>query len=104
LRSKAGFGVAALWWLCASSVSAEEVGVASYYDNPHYSGLIAAHRTLPLGTRVRVTNLSNHRSVIVIIIDRGPFLKGRVIDLSLAAADALGFRDQGLARVSLDPI
>ncbi len=59
----------------------------------------AAHRTLPFGTRVRVTNSSNGRSVVVRINDRGPFVRGRIIDLTPAAASALGF--SGLARVTL---
>lgn len=61
--------------------------------------LTAAHRTLPFGTRVTVTNKRNSRSVVVRINDRGPFVRGRVIDLSPAAAGALGF--SGLAPVSL---
>ncbi|MGC1874535.1 MAG: septal ring lytic transglycosylase RlpA family protein [Pseudolabrys sp.] len=63
------------------------------------SGLTAAHRTLPFGTHVRVTNKSNGRSVVVRINDRGPFVRGRIIDLSPAAASALGF--SGLAHVTL---
>jgi rare lipoprotein A len=62
-------------------------------------GLTAAHRTLPFGTKVRVTNTRNKRSVVVRINDRGPFIKGRVIDLTPAGASALGF--SGLAPVSL---
>ncbi|MGE3228994.1 MAG: septal ring lytic transglycosylase RlpA family protein [Hyphomicrobium sp.] len=84
-------------------------GVASYYwqgqrtasgarFNP--DGLTAAHRTLPFGTRVVVTNHSNGRSVTVTINDRGPFIKGRVIDLSRGAAAAIGMTGAGLARVS----
>jgi rare lipoprotein A len=61
--------------------------------------LIAAHRSLPFGTRVRVTNRRNSRSVVVRIVDRGPFIRGRVIDLSPAAARVLGF--SGLAPVTL---
>ncbi|MGH9404935.1 MAG: septal ring lytic transglycosylase RlpA family protein [Terriglobia bacterium] len=61
--------------------------------------MIAAHRTLPLGTRVRVTNLRNGRSVIVRIRDRGPWIGNRIIDLSRAAARRLGFTGQGLAPV-----
>jgi rare lipoprotein A len=64
--------------------------------------LTAAHRTLPFGTMVRVTNLQNGRTVIVRINDRGPFTKGRIIDLSPAAARQLGF--SGLAAVTLDVI
>ena len=63
-------------------------------------GLTAAHRTLPFGTLVRVTNHRNGQSVVVRINDRGPFTRGRVIDLTPAAAGRLGF--SGLARVSLD--
>jgi rare lipoprotein A (peptidoglycan hydrolase) len=63
------------------------VGVASYYGG---SGMTAAHRTLPFGTRVRVTNLANGHTVIVRINDRGPFVRGRSIDLSAGAARAIG--------------
>jgi rare lipoprotein A (peptidoglycan hydrolase) len=59
----------------------------------------AAHRSLPFGTRVRVTNLANDRSVVVIINDRGPSVRGRVLDLSLAAARSLGMTDRGVADV-----
>jgi rare lipoprotein A len=83
---------------------AGEKGIASYYQNPRYSGLIAAHKTLPLGARVKVFNLDNGRSAIVRIVDRGPFIRGRVIDVSPAAASALGFRGAGLAHVRLELI
>ena len=62
--------------------------------------LTAAHRSLPFGTKVRVTNNQNGRSVVVTINDRGPFVRGRVIDLTPAGARALGF--SGLTRVKLD--
>jgi rare lipoprotein A len=92
-----------------SSGSGGGSGIASYYwqgqqtasgarFNPN--GMTAAHRTLPFGTRVQVTNHSNGRSVTVTINDRGPFIKGRVIDLSRGAASAIGMTGQGLARVS----
>lgn len=85
-------------------------GMASYYwqgqrtasgvrFNP--DGLTAAHRTLPFGTRVRVTNQSNGQSVVVTINDRGPFVGGRVIDLSRGAARAINMTGAGVARVSL---
>lgn len=64
--------------------------------------LTAAHPTLPLGTLVRVTNLENHRTVVVRINDRGPFVKGRVIDLSYAAARVLDMVEQGTCRVRLE--
>ena len=65
-------------------------------------GLTAAHRTLPFGTLVRVTNERNGRSVVVRINDRGPFVRGRVIDLTPAGARALGF--SGLAQVDLNVV
>src|SRR5262245_46525617 len=89
-------------------------GVASWYGYPHHgrltaSGqrfdmheLTAAHRTLPLGTRLRVTNLNNGRSVTVIITDRAPFAKNRLIDLSYAAAWAIGMVGPGIATVRLE--
>lgn len=63
--------------------------------------LTAAHRFLPLGTRVRVTNLSNGRSVLVTINDRGPYIRGRHIDLSVAAARAIGMLNRGVAEVMI---
>jgi rare lipoprotein A len=82
-------------------------GVASVYSgqktaNGEYAsagGLTAAHRTLPFGTKVRVTNQHTGRSVVVRINDRGPFVRGRVIDITPAAAHALGM--SGLAPVTL---
>jgi rare lipoprotein A len=62
-------------------------------------GMTAAHRSLPFGTRVKVTNRNNGRSVVVRINDRGPFVRGRVIDLSTAAARVIGF--SGVAPVTL---
>jgi rare lipoprotein A len=76
--------------------------LATYYRNPNHGGLIAAHRTLPFGTRVRVYNLENGRSAVVVIVDRGPFARGRVIDVSTIAADALGMRQAGVVRVRLE--
>src|SRR5271165_1888127 len=81
--------------------SATELGLASYYGA---AGLIAAHRSLPMGSRVKVLNLNNGRSVILRIMDRGPFIRGRVIDVSAAAAEALGFRNAGLAHVKIDAV
>jgi rare lipoprotein A len=85
-------------------------GVASYYSerqrlasggwfNPN--AMTAAHKTLPFGTRVRVTHLGNGRSVDVRITDRGPYVAGRVIDLSKAAAGAIGMSGQGTAQIKL---
>lgn len=66
--------------------------------------LTAAHPTLPFGSKVRVENLRNGRSVVVRINDRGPFAKGRVIDVSRAAAEKLGMMRAGVARVSVTPV
>ena len=82
-------------------------GIASVYsggrtangERARPSGLTAAHRTLPFGTLVRITNQHTGRSVVVRINDRGPFVRGRVIDVTPAAAHALGF--SGLAHVTL---
>jgi rare lipoprotein A len=65
-------------------------------------GLTAAHRTLTLGTRARITNLDNGREVDLIINDRGPFVRGRILDCSYGAAKALGFAGAGLARVRIE--
>ena len=85
-------------------------GIASYYWQPQRvasggwfnpNAMTAAHKTLPFGTMVRVTNLNNGRAVTVRINDRGPYIAGRVIDLSRAAASAVGMVGSGVARVSL---
>ena len=67
-------------------------------------GLSAAHKYLPLPTYVRVTNLENGRSIIVRVNDRGPFVKGRILDLSAGAARKLGFYDEGTVRVDVEAI
>ena len=85
--------------------SAEEQGLASYsHQYPRSSGLIAAHRTLARGSQVRVLNLDNGRSAVMRIVDRGPFIAGRVIDVSVEAAEALGLREAGLAHVRIDSV
>jgi rare lipoprotein A len=94
----------------AGEARAGSVGYASYYKhgaktangeryNPH--GLTAAHRSLPFGTKVRVKHLASGRTVVVRINDRGPFIRSRIIDLSLGAASALGIRSAGVAKVSV---
>jgi len=92
------------------------VGLASYYgrefdgkptssgETYHASHLTAAHRTLPFNTIVRVTNLSNGKKVIVRINDRGPFVRGRIIDLSLAAAKRLDMIEAGVVRVRVEVV
>lgn len=97
----------------SEKVQATSKGMASYYSyeggnrtatgerfNPQ--GLTAAHRSLPFGTLVRVTNTGNGRSVVVRINDRGPFIRGRLIDLSLGAARELGMISSGVAAVKLE--
>jgi peptidoglycan lytic transglycosylase len=76
-------------------------GVASYY---RAAGLTAAHRTLPFGTRVKVTNVKTGRSVIVRINDRGPFIHGRSIDLSQGAAEEVGMTQAGIAQVRMEVV
>ena len=66
--------------------------------------LTAAHRNLPFGTVLRVTNLANQRSILVRVNDRGPFVRGRILDVSSGAADALGFRGAGVTQVKLEKI
>ncbi len=65
------------------------------------NALTAAHRDLPLGTQIRVTNLRNHRSLVLRVNDRGPFVPGRLLDVSHAAARLLGFSGRGVARVRI---
>ena len=89
-------------------------GVASYYADDFHgkltsngetfdmNALTAAHRTFPFGTRIRVTNLENNRTVLVRVNDRGPFKEGRMIDLSLGAAKEINLVKTGTARVKLE--
>ncbi len=90
-------------------------GVATWHDpqgnlrtasNRPWAGneLIAAHRTLPLGSKIRVVNLANGRSVVVEITDRGPYLQGRIIDVSRRAAKELGLLETGIAKVRLEAV
>jgi rare lipoprotein A len=100
--------------LVAQAVKVGSHGMASWYgpgfngrrsangETYNQNGLTAAHRSLPFGTKVRVTNVNTGRSVIVRITDRGPFVRGRVIDLSAAAARIVGVMQSGVAPVRLD--
>ena len=76
-------------------------GLCAYYPG-RGGGLTAAHKTLPFGTRVRVTDRKTGRSVTVVINDRGPFNKARVLDLSTTAAKALGMMERGVALIEAD--
>ena len=101
---------------CLSALAVDEAraesGKAAYYSHGRRTasgevsgatGFTAAHRTLPFGTQVRVTNLRNGRSVVVRINDRGPFGRGRIIDVSRAAARELDMIGSGIAKVRVDP-
>jgi rare lipoprotein A len=93
---------------------AGEVGVASFYGRRFHGrttasgarydmhALTCAHPSAPFGARLKVTELDGGRSVVVTVNDRGPFVRGRVVDLSLAAARALGIVERGLARVRVE--
>ena len=120
-RPLSGYVLAALFVLAAGCArlprgpdKGVEVGLASWYG-PEFHGrptssrevfdmndLTAAHRALPFGTHVLVTNLENDRTVVVRINDRGPFVRGRIIDLSYAAARVLGLVGPGTARVRVE--
>lgn len=100
----------------APAIAQIQTGKASFYadrfegrptasgEKYRHSRLTAAHKTLPFGTRVRVTNLANNQSVELVINDRGPWIEGRIIDVSRSAAEQLGFVNQGLADVQLEVI
>lgn len=105
----------ALWQKRARESSAL-TGKASWYGKDFHNKLTAsgleydmytftaAHRTLPLGTVVKVTDANNGKSVMVCVTDRGPFIKGRIIDLSLAAARRIGIEDKGVGSVNLEVV
>jgi rare lipoprotein A len=100
----------------STQLIAQSVGQASFYGNQpgeggpltangeryNPGGLTAAHRTLPFGTRVRVTSPNTGRSVVVRINDRGPFIGGRIIDLSVGAARAIGLTSSGVGTVQME--
>jgi len=105
------YQIAGIWYYPRADENYDETGHASWYG-PNFHGkptatgerfdmnaITAAHRTLPLPSRVRVTNLENGRVLVVRINDRGPFVRGRIIDLSRRAAQLLGFARDGTARV-----
>jgi len=111
------YKVAGHWYYpLQSSDGYSETGVASWYGREFHGkktangerydmhAMSAAHRTLPMPTMVRVTNLENGRSVVVRVNDRGPFVKNRIIDLSYAAARALGYDQAGTARVRVEAL
>lgn len=105
------YQIGGTWYYPSENARYDAIGVASWYGrefrgNSTANGerfdprrLTAAHTTLPLPVLVRVSNLDNGRSIILRVNDRGPFVNGRIIDVSEAAAEELGFKDQGTARV-----
>jgi rare lipoprotein A len=105
------YQVAGIWYYPKEQPDYDETGIASWYGIDYHgkltsdgevfdrNGISAAHPTLPMPVNVRVTNLENGRSLVVRINDRGPFVNGRILDLSEHAADLLGFRLKGIARV-----
>jgi rare lipoprotein A len=105
------YEVDGMWYYPREQPGYDETGIASWYGVDYHGKLTAdgevfdrsfvsgAHPTLPLPANVRVTNLENGRSMVVRVNDRGPFINGRIIDLSEHAADLLGFKDRGIARV-----
>lgn len=108
------YKVAGVWYYPQEDYSLVETGIASWYG-PDFHGkktangepydqneLTAAHRTLPMPSLVRVTNLENGRAIVVRINDRGPFLRGRIIDVSRKGAELLGFINRGTARVRVE--
>lgn len=114
----ASVAVTADWLILPGALRAEplhlETGLASFYGK-RFAGrltangerfdpsrLTAAHPTLPFGTRLRVTNVRNGRSVVVRVNDRGPYIHGRIIDLSRAAAEAVGLVHRGVGRVRVE--
>jgi rare lipoprotein A len=104
---------AAIMMLPLNAAMADQVGHASWYalssktasgERMNPNELTAAHRSLPFGTKVLVENLNNGRSVVVRINDRGPFVGGRIIDVSKAAAAQIGMIGSGTAKVRITPI
>lgn len=91
-----------------------EVGIASWYGDFHHGMTMAngkpfdmyqlsvAHKTLPFGTRIRITNLKNYQSIDLTVTDRGPYIKGRIVDLSFAAAAKIGMVDAGIVMCKVE--
>ncbi len=97
--------------LATGAAQASWTGKASYYGGKgrtasggHVGHLTAAHRSLPFGSKIRVTNLRNQRSVVVTVNDRGPFIRGRIVDVSTGAAGVLGMKGAGVAPVRVEVV
>lgn len=110
------YEISGVWYYPKANPNYDEVGIASWYGLKFHgkttangavydmNALTAAHKTLPMPSKVRVTNLTNGRSLIVDINDRGPFVNGRIIDLSRRASQLLGFEENGLAMVRIQSV
>lgn len=104
------YQIAGVWYYPKEDFNYDETGLASWYGDKFHgkktangevynqNQMTAAHKTLPMPVMARVTNLENGKQVVVRINDRGPFVRGRIIDLSSRAADLLDFRSNGVAR------
>ena len=124
IRLAAGLGLACLLGLAPAAAAAArhghhhrtQHGLASYYRRSHIGAktasgapardgkFTAASKTLPLGTKAKVTNVETGKSVRVTVTDRGPYKKGRIVDVSPKAADKLGLKDDGVAPVKVTPL
>lgn len=101
--------------LWCTTAAAQEIGNATFYgrnvtgrtssgERHHRDSMVCAHRTHPFGTLLKVTNLNNDRSVVVKVNDRGPFGKGKIIDLSYGAAEKIGMTASGVVRVRVEVV
>lgn len=110
------YQIKGVWYYPAEDPYYDETGIASWYGDPFHgrqtangeiydmNDLTAAHKTLPMPVYVRVINLENGRALILRVNDRGPFVEGRIIDVSRRAAQLLGFQDEGIARVRVQVV
>jgi rare lipoprotein A len=108
--------VAAIAQTPSNTQASETTGLCSYYARTHNghvtaggekfdsNAIRAAHRSLPMGTKLKVTNLANGKSVVVTVNDRGPFVKGRSLSVTPRAAEELGFRKQGVTKVKFEQV
>jgi rare lipoprotein A len=95
----------ASWYGMDAKGRVREHGKLTASGRPYdQNALTAAHKTLPLGTRVKVTNLENGRSVVVVINDRGPYIEGRIIDMTLRGARILGYEKKGFCQARVEAL
>ena len=112
MKAKLYFLIVTLLFCCIT-IKAQQVGMASYYaknirskmangQRYHKDSMVCAHRTYPFGTLLKITHMKNHKTVIVKVTDRGPFGRGRIVDLSWGAAEKLGMIAAGVAKVKIE--